>query len=200
MTDNDYRKEGFLKLESQGISCVLKGPAWETCKRLPGFSILSFWGSAQIHLLFLFPLPPLSRTEMSFLACRRWPIPLTLSPSASEGREPCVGQGYTTFSCASPTSSWNVTRRRGQQAVAGWLPTPLCLRGHLLHASVSTGPRAPLGTSPRPRPLACLLVCGPSVHGAPWALGPHKRGGWGGRDGTAHAPQKPPPKPREGRK
>lgn len=57
---------------------------------------------------------------------------------------------HHTFSCAPPPPrpAWNVTRRRGQQAVAGWLPTPLCLRGHLLHASVPTGPRAPLATLP----------------------------------------------------
>lgn len=47
-------------------SCREKG--W-ICKRIPSFSILTFWGSAQSHLPVLYPSLYLSETKISFFAC-----------------------------------------------------------------------------------------------------------------------------------
>lgn len=123
-------------------------------------------------------------------------MPLARSPGASEGREPCVGQG-----CAHPRmclphvlpGAWHcsgVSKR-----LAGWLPTSLCLPEH----PPPPDPGRRLAASPRLRPLSCLLVFGQSVNGAPWTpdtAPPPRSDKWG----TAHVLPEPPPRPGEGRK
>lgn len=133
---------------------------WGFARGPPGSPLIFPGLTAESPPLYFISTTALVRNhnDLHCLLVEGWPMSLALSGRASEGREPCVGQG-----CAHPPmclphvlpGAWHcsgVSKR-----AAGWLPTSLCLPQH----PPPPGPGRRLAASPRPRPLSCLLILWP---------------------------------------